>query len=72
MPKGTQMPIGTTHDEIGILLREGHWLVLQRDGGGRWRLDAGRKAEQYLGQRVRVQGTRSGFDFLSVREIERA
>lgn len=64
------MPHGTHHDEVGLLLREGQWLVLQRDDGGRWRLDTGSTAETLLGCRVRVQGTRSGFDLLDVRRIE--
>jgi len=64
------MPRGTKHDGTGLLLREGHELVLQRDDGGRWRLDAGRNAFDLLGRRVRVQGTRSGFDILDVRSIE--
>lgn len=44
-------------------------LILQRDDGGRWRLDAGRRADSLLGRRVRVQGTRSGFDLLDVQRI---
>jgi hypothetical protein len=64
------MPRGTHHDETGLLLREGQWLVLQRDDGGRWRLDAGAKAVALLGRRVRVQGIRSGFDLLDVRRID--
>jgi hypothetical protein len=66
------MPMGTTHDETGLLLREAGSLVLRRDDGGRWRLDAGRSAERLLGQRVRVQGIRSGFDLLDVQRITRA
>jgi len=64
------MPRGTHHDEIGLLLREGRFLVLQRDDGGRWRLDVSPRADALLGRRVRVQGTRSGFDLLDVRQIE--
>jgi hypothetical protein len=64
------MPRGTHHEETGLLLREGQWLVLQRQDGGRWRLEAGSKAAALLGRRVRVQGTRSGFDLLDVRRIE--
>lgn len=64
------MPRGTQHDETGLLLREGQAFVLQRDDGGRWRLDVGVTAVDLLGRRVRVQGTRSGFDLLDVRRIE--
>lgn len=65
------MPLGSKHDETGLLLREGVWLVLQRDDGGRWRLDTTSTAERLLGHRVRVQGTRGGFDILDVTKIER-
>jgi hypothetical protein len=64
------MPRGTQHDETGLLLRDGRFLVLQRDDGGRWRLDADPAALGLLGRRVRVQGTRSGFDLLDVRRID--
>ena len=64
------MPRGTHHDETGLLLREGQFLVLQRDDGGRWRLEAGARADALLGRRVRVEGTRNGFDLLDVRRIE--
>lgn len=63
------MPLGSLHEENGLLLREGNWLILQRDNGGRWRLYASRKAERLLGQRVRVEGVRSGFDLLDVTRI---
>jgi hypothetical protein len=66
------MPIGSKHDETGRLLRERGWLILQRDDGGRWRLDADPRAERMLGQRVRIEGIRSGFDLLDVRRITRA
>lgn len=65
------MPRGSIHNETGLLLREGRWLVLARDEGGRWRLDADPKADRLLGQRVRIEGVRSGFDLLDVRSIER-
>jgi hypothetical protein len=65
------MPIGSKHDETGLLLREGQFLILQRDVGGRWRLSADLGTERMLGQRVRIQGIRSGFDLLDVTRIER-
>lgn len=64
------MPLGSSHLEKGLLLRDGLWLILQRDDGGRWRLDAHRRAERYLGRRVQVEGIRSDFDILDVRRIE--
>ena len=50
------MPRGTHHVETGLLLCDGPGLVLQRDDGGHWRLDA---------------PGRAGFDLLDVVRIER-
>jgi len=62
------VPLGSLHDEAGLLLHEKNWLILRRDDGGRWRLDVD-GVEHMLGQRVRVEGVRSGFDELTVRRI---
>lgn len=66
------MPIGTFHIETGLLLQQRGGLILQRDDGGRWRLDADRDTEKFLGQRVRVEAIRSGFDLLDVSRITQA
>ena len=60
------MPLGSRHREEGMLLREGAWLILQRDDGGRWRLNGDPGLEKYLGLRVRIEGIRSGFDLIEV------
>lgn len=60
------MPIGTSHVETGVLALEGRALTLQRDGGGRWRLDAPRRLWRLVGRRVRLSGTRVDFDWLAV------
>lgn len=64
------MPLGSRHEETGVLLREPGALILQRDDGGRWRLDADQGPQALLGKRVRVIGTRSAFDLLDVISIE--
>ena len=66
------MPRGTHHDETGIVTTENGQLVLLRDDGGRWRLDAPLRAREYIGQRMRVKGTRSGFDLLDVISFEKS
>jgi hypothetical protein len=66
-----KMPLGTTHTQEGLLLRERGALVLQLDGGGRWRLTAAPDVYQRAGQRVRIEGVRTGFDLLDVRNVER-
>lgn len=60
------MPRASQHDETGTVVRERGELVLLRDDGGRWRLDAPLTAESYVGRRIRVIGVRSGFDLLDV------
>lgn len=65
------MPRGTAHTLTGILLENGLYPILRVDGGGEWRLDIGRRHRSLLGLRVRVNGTRSGFDMLDVDRIER-
>ena len=65
------MSIGSHHVETGLLVRDGHMLVLKRDEGGRWRIDPDRKSEKLVGERVRIKGTRVDFDILHVATIER-
>lgn len=63
------MPRGTCHIVTGIL-RPGRWgYSLEVDGGGIWQLDVRRSARKLLGQRVTVEGIRSGFDLLDVERI---
>lgn len=63
------MPLGSSHTETGLILQEGGVLILQRDDGGRWRIEEDRKVRRYLGRRVAVEGVRSGFDWLTVENI---
>jgi hypothetical protein len=65
------MPLGTTHSAGGLLLAERGTLMLQLDGGGRWRLAADADVYARVGQRVRIEGVRTGFDLLEVQSIER-
>jgi hypothetical protein len=65
------MPRGTTHTVEGLLLAGGIYPILRTDGGGQWRLDLPRGFRSLIGQRVRVSGTRSGFDMLDVVEAHR-
>jgi hypothetical protein len=65
------MPLGTTHTAEGLLLTVRGTLVLQLDGGSRWRLAADADVYARVGRRVRVEGVRRGFDLLEVRSVER-
>ncbi len=63
------MSIGSFHVEEGLLLRQRGWVILQRDDGGRWRLETSQAVEQHLGRRARVEGVRSDFDVLKVSRV---
>ncbi len=56
--------------ESGIL-RVGQWgYSLELDGGGQCQLYGGpSRMRRWLGQRVTVDGTRSGFDLLDVERV---
>jgi hypothetical protein len=63
------MAKGTRYVETGIL-RPGQWgYSLEMDGGGVWQLDIAGSACRYLGQRVTVEGVRSGFNLMDVDRI---
>jgi len=62
--------MGSHYDETGLLLSGENGLVLERDGGGTWRLDINKNAAAYLGHRVHIKGMRIGFDVLDVYSIE--
>ncbi len=64
------MPMGTPHEIEGLLMEQQGGLVLDVRDGGTWRLDAGWRARRLLGRRVRVTGTRDGFDLLAVTTIK--
>ncbi len=63
------MPLGKFYTEEGLLLLQRGRLILQRDDGGFWIVDAAPDAEQMLGLRVRVEGIRSAFNTLEVSRI---
>lgn len=63
------MPLGKRYDEAGLMHTDGRTLFLERDDGGRWRLDADRSARSLIGRRVRVVGIRSDFDVLDVETL---
>lgn len=67
---GCVVPRGSRHLETGILLEGPFGLILRRDDGGEWQLDAPVHARRLLGQRVRLEGVRDGFDLLAVQTIE--
>lgn len=43
--------------------------MLQMDDGGEFALDTERSARKFLGLRVTIEGTRSGFDLIDVERI---
>lgn len=64
------MPRGVQVEEIGWLREADGDLVLQREEGGRWRLDASRDVRRLVGRKVRLTGIRAEFDLLDVQSVE--
>lgn len=62
----------TRHELEGILLENGLHPILRMHGGGEWRLEIMKRHSHLLGTRVKVTGTRDGFDLLAVDHIEPA
>lgn len=63
------MPVTNRRTLTGILLKDGHELVLQLADNGYCYLDAPAKAYNSVGSRVIVEGIRSGFNRLNVSAI---
>ena len=63
------MPIGSRYRLEGQLSNAPRGLLVQVDDGGVWALDADPDAKALVGQRVKVEGTRSGFDRIDVEWI---
>lgn len=61
--------MGSRHRVTGRLMQARRGLVLEVEDGGIYALDMDRAAAELLGQRVTVEGTRSGFDRLDVEWI---
>jgi hypothetical protein len=57
---------GTRYRLEGLLLDSRRGPVLQMDDGGVWALDTDADVRLMLGQRVTIEGVRSGFDRLDV------
>lgn len=56
------MPLGSHHRLEGLLLRSMRGLLLHIDDGGVWTIDHDSRAAKFVGRRVIVEGTHSGFD----------
>ena len=63
------MPIGSRYRLEGQLRNARRGLLVQVDDGGVWALDADPDAKALVGKRVKVEGTRSGFDRIDVEWI---
>lgn len=64
------MPLGSRHEEVGVVLRRGGGLVLVGDDGGVWRLDVPSGLRDLAGRRVTIAGVRVGFDHLEVERVD--
>jgi hypothetical protein len=66
------MAMGDPVDEQGMLLRDGGGFLLQRDRGGRWRLDMHRVPVDLVAKRVRVIGVEAGDGLVDVEGVQPA
>jgi hypothetical protein len=64
------LPLGAAVDETGLVLQDGPRIILRVDDGGEWQLDLRWRHGRPLGRRVRVKGTRSGFNLIDVDELQ--
>lgn len=64
------MPLGSVHEEAGLVLEGDRGPVLRRDDGGSWRLDGPHALGRLTGRRVRLRGRRTGFDTLEVVAVD--
>ena len=67
-----RMTAGDAIDETGMLLRDGGGFALQRDLGGRWRLDLARVPVDLVGKRVRIVGVEAGPGLVDVAGVRGA
>jgi hypothetical protein len=65
------MPVGTHHRFEGLLMMSARGLVLSLADGGVWALDTDVSSRKLLGQRVIVEGVRTGSDRIDVSWIGR-
>lgn len=65
------MSIGRQIDETGTLIRDGGGFALQRDAGGRYRLELHRVPVDEVEKRVRVVGTLIADDHVDVDGVAR-
>lgn len=63
------MPLGVALSLEGLLLEDGRHLYLRMDDGGGWRIEAGWSARKLVGRRVRIEGTRDGFDLVAAKRV---
>ena len=63
------MPIGSRYRLGGQLSKARRGLLVHVDDGGVWALDADAAVDALVGKRVKLEGTRSGFDRIDVEWI---
>ena len=66
------MPVGSRHRFVGRLGLARRGLLVHVEDGGVWALHADADATALVGKRVKVDGTRSGFDRIDVEWIAAA
>lgn len=63
------MPVSQPIRETGFLVDSAQGPLLKVSGGGMWRIEPSRAVNRLIGEHVKVEGTRAGFNDLACERI---
>lgn len=63
------MPVSEPIHETGLLVDSALGPLLKVQGGGSWQIEPSRAVNRLIGERVTVEGTRSGFNDVACQRI---
>lgn len=63
------MPINQPVRETGLLVASAQGPQLKLPGGGHWQIEPSRAVNRLIGERVTLEGTRSGFNDIACQRI---
>lgn len=63
------MPVNQSVRETGLLVDSAQGPLLKVSGGGKWQIEPSRIVNRLIGERVTVEGTRSGFNDIACQRI---
>lgn len=63
------MPVKQPVRETGLLVDSAQGPLLKVSGGGNWQIEPSRAVNRLIGERVTIEGTRSGFNDIACQRI---